>query len=146
MGRSIRQTITATFRECTARALSRRPPFFPSKLILDRLAAAVSYGHLDIAGYLLEKGADVHQRDSDGNTALHFCEDVESAQLLLSHGADPQARNEDGEGAIDSAIDDEIGDLVMLYLGLGCLPKASEDAIEEEDEDQAQHSEASEGS
>ena len=60
---------------------------------------------LAIVRRLLQSGANVHARDSDGNTTLHINALLESSQskydfvtnMLLDHGADPKARNNAGE-------------------------------------------------
>lgn len=38
-----------------------------------------------------------HQQDPDGDTPLHVCEELATAQALVGFGADPQARNFDGK-------------------------------------------------
>jgi len=47
-------------------------------------------GHLKIAQYLIELGADVNRKSVKGNTALHDCAEsgsLEILQLLLENGA-----------------------------------------------------------
>ena len=67
-------------------------------------AAAVSYGHVALARFLLERGADPNIRDNDDDTPLHVCETVECAELLLDAGAQLDARNSDGLQARDPAV------------------------------------------
>ena len=68
------------------------------------LGQAVTYGHLDIAKYLIEKGARVSGSNRDGNTPLHiaafFC-DFDIARLLLEQGANRGKKNRRGENALD---------------------------------------------
>jgi len=60
-------------------------------------AAAVSYGHLEIAKLLLERGADPNITDNDNDTPLHVCETVECAELLLAANARLDAVNSAGQ-------------------------------------------------
>ena len=58
------------------------------------LHCASVLGHVEICRYLLDHGAEVNSRNSDGQTLLHLsCEDghVEVTRLLLRHGADVTA-------------------------------------------------------
>lgn len=53
---------------------------------------AVSFGHLDIVKVLLDKGADVNARNTDGETPLKWAveeeeENKEVAACLRQHGA-----------------------------------------------------------
>jgi ankyrin repeat protein len=61
------------------------------------LHSAVASGQLEIARWLLERGADANRRQQGGFTPLHAAAqngDVALAQLLLVHGADPDLRTE----------------------------------------------------
>jgi len=60
-------------------------------------AAAVSYGHLEVAKLLLERGADPNITDNDNDTPLHVCETVECAELLLAANARLDAVNSAGQ-------------------------------------------------
>jgi len=51
--------------------------------------------HKELAAFLLEKGADVHQKDRKGSTPLHNCS-LEVAQLLVTYGADIHATDSKG--------------------------------------------------
>lgn len=54
------------------------------------LMIACYKGHLKIAQYLIELGADVNRKSVKGNTALHDCAEsgsLEILQLLLENGA-----------------------------------------------------------
>ncbi|KAK1947485.1 Ankyrin repeat-containing protein [Phytophthora citrophthora] len=81
--------------------------------------AAVSYNHMELVVFLLASGADVKLGDNDMDTPLHRCESAECAKLLLDHGADLNARNSDGQTPYDVAIEDEHQELKSLYENLG---------------------------
>lgn len=51
----------------------------------------------EIVEELINTGADVNARNSDGLTALHFADTPESLKILLKAGAKVDARNKDGE-------------------------------------------------
>lgn len=48
---------------------------------------------LDIADYLLLKGARVNKPNANGETALFFAKSVEAVHLLLRYGAKVDVRN-----------------------------------------------------
>ncbi len=99
-----------------------------------RLAAAVSYGHLELAKYLLSKGANVNLTDLDGNTALHFCESVAQAKLLVESGANVFAVNNLGHTAAQVALEDEFEDVIEYLVSCGC-PQPAPLEEQEQDED-----------
>jgi ankyrin repeat protein len=71
------------------------------------IVAASSEGQMKVIEYLLEKGADVNQKDKFGWTALIWAADnghAETVRYLISHGADVNAVGEDGS-ALRRAID-----------------------------------------
>jgi ankyrin repeat protein len=54
---------------------------------------------VDLAGLLIEHGADVTAQSKDGTTSLHwasFTGDVDLARFLIEHGADVEAESENG--------------------------------------------------
>lgn len=70
------------------------------------LNAATASNKLDIAQYLLMKGADVHFAQHGGITPLHAAahsgnEDL--VRILLDHQADPSSKNDKGETPMDMA-------------------------------------------
>ena len=74
-----------------------RPPESPVEMVSDALYIASRNGHIDIARWLLDHGADVHFKAFAGGTPLHwayFSGVRELIDLLLAHGADPEARDD----------------------------------------------------
>ncbi len=68
---------------------------------------AVFAGHEAVARLLMDRGADIHARSTNGSTALMMAarEGREAlAQLLLDRGADPDAVNEHGDNALAWAL------------------------------------------
>ena len=58
---------------------------------------ASSGGHLDLAWFLVEHGADVAARNKDGSTPVHESGHLDLAWLLVEHGADAAPQNSFGE-------------------------------------------------
>jgi ankyrin repeat protein len=67
------------------------------------LQAAASWDRVEMVEYLISKGADVNLVDSEGDTALHYCENAKIAEVLVEHGADPLLRNKYGLLPIEKA-------------------------------------------
>ena len=59
---------------------------------------------LEMAKFLISKGADVNATDKSGETPLHkVSEDVSIAKLYLEHGADIEAENNDGKNPYEES-------------------------------------------
>ncbi|KAI6241508.1 Protein phosphatase 1 regulatory subunit 27 [Aphelenchoides fujianensis] len=72
---------------------------------------AADIGNLEAVRLLLRKGADVNQKDEDGQTALHYAatnEFVDIVKCLIEAGADPSIRCNDGMTAADQTSNPEI--------------------------------------
>jgi ankyrin repeat protein len=55
---------------------------------------ASSGGHLDLARFLVEHGADAESQEKDGKTPLYSVSsrgDLDLARFLVGHGADAEA-------------------------------------------------------
>jgi hypothetical protein len=86
------------------------------------LSTAALHGHLDIAKYLIERGANVSATNNDGNTPLHvaaFLCRKEIVQLLLDKGASPLTKNGRGETSIDVISPPWSKPLADFYTGIG---------------------------
>jgi hypothetical protein len=70
----------------------------------------MSLEHVEVARYLLSRGASIDKKDAEGHTALLiacYCGDgtvTEMVELLLSAGADPNVRNEGGRTPISAHV------------------------------------------
>jgi uncharacterized protein len=72
------------------------------------LHAAAAGRHGDIAGLLIDAGAEVNAKQSHGWTPLHSAAangDGELVDRLIAAGADPAATNDDGKTAAEIATD-----------------------------------------
>lgn len=70
------------------------------------LHSAVAAGQLEIARWLVERGATVDARQQGGYTPLHSAAHgghLPLVELLLAHGADRALRTDDGRKAADLA-------------------------------------------
>lgn len=63
------------------------------------LMIALFYAFIDIAQYLLEKNANIHLRDINDRTALHYAIDgdnLDAVKFALKHRAEINARDDKG--------------------------------------------------
>jgi len=60
------------------------------------LYMSLAYGQPGSAGVLLKDGADVHTKEVDGVTPLHWASNKWVTRILLHDGADPNAKDNFG--------------------------------------------------
>eukprot|EP00913_Durusdinium_trenchii_P011144 g10466.t1 len=86
------------------------------------LSHAALHGRLEIAKFLIARGAKVQATNRDGNTPLHvaaFLCRSDIVKLLLDNGASPVVKNGRGETAIDVVSGEWNDQLGALYTGIG---------------------------
>jgi ankyrin repeat protein len=83
-------------------------------------------GHVDVARFLVENGADVNAKNNDDDTPLHGAAlngYVDVARFLVENGADVNAKDKNGKTPIDIAREKGHNDIVKL------LERAREEAV-----------------
>lgn len=89
-----------------------RAPFPPSSQDgWSPLHIAATDGHMEMAGLLMERGAEVDAKGHKEQTPLHWASrngHLKVQTVLLSHGADPALRDRDGRSAVDFAKDEAV--------------------------------------
>jgi ankyrin repeat protein len=84
------------------------------------LHPASGYSELEIVRYLVEHGADLDERNEDGDTALHFAVfgKTANAKYLIDSGANVNARNNEGKSPLNYAYEQgemEIYDYLIAH-------------------------------
>lgn len=54
----------------------------------------------------LSHGMDIHAKDEEGKTMLHYCTTKKAVELLMENGLDPRIKDNDGKTASEYARDD----------------------------------------
>jgi uncharacterized protein len=93
-------------------------------------ALACFFGHLDVARYLAEKGADIHAVASNGSgynalTAAVAAGRTETVGWLLERGLDPNYRYGSGYTPLLTAAANGHLEIVKLLLSHGANPRAT---------------------
>lgn len=92
----------------------------PNKYGLTALQQACVDGNLELANFLLERGADLSLVDSDGRSALHLASEqghLDIVSLLVNSAcADVNARNGCGQKAVDVAGNDQVRALLSQAM------------------------------
>ena len=95
-------------------------------------ALACFFGHLEIARFLAEKGADIHATASNGTgynalTAAVAAGRTETVQWLLERGLDPNYRYGPGYSPLLTAAANGHVEILKLVLAHGADPHATSD-------------------
>ncbi len=89
------------------------------ELLQSFFVKAASDDKLKICQYLIGFGVDINSTDSDGNTALHLADELETIEWLVNSGADLNRKNIKGELAVDPHFNDKYPcPKVLLKLAL----------------------------
>lgn len=87
------------------------------------LMMACAFGHEKIARLLIDKGANIHQKNDKGCDALMIASWIgyneKILELLLEKGADVHQKNEDGETALHKAAFNGSKEFVRILLDNG---------------------------
>ena len=81
------------------------------------LRVALLEGSLDIAGLLLDNGADIDYVDTDSRSSLYIMaleNDVKTVEFLLNHGANTELKDCDGRTALHVAAWQGYTDIVQV--------------------------------
>ncbi|MCE2993600.1 MAG: ankyrin repeat domain-containing protein [Candidatus Jidaibacter sp.] len=107
-----------------AKQIDNQNPFPQTKeyLLNWELYIALYYGHIEIAEFLIGKGANINAINKDGDTLLHIAVkegNKKIAKFLLNQGADINAANKDGDRPLHIASKDKVSlktlDILLKY-------------------------------
>ena len=93
-----------------------------NKISYEALSSAVSLGYLDAVKLMVAYGADVNQRDTDGDLPIISIAAMSSAHItkyLIKSGADVNSKSEDGTTALMFAVMRDRVPCVQLLLEAG---------------------------
>ncbi|WVF72126.1 hypothetical protein IAT40_006938 [Kwoniella sp. CBS 6097] len=100
--------------------------------------AASSYAHFELLEYLLSKGGNPNIQDDDGDTPLYVVESLEVARWLVEKGADLAHENEEGLTAAEALEEDhpEISQYLYSLLPNSNRPANTDPNGNDDDEDE----------
>lgn len=79
--------------------------------------AAASYGNTELLRYLLDNGGNANVQDSDGDTPLHHCENLDIIKLLIrDYNADYKLKNSEGLNVKEYFIEEDEFPEIIQYL------------------------------
>ena len=93
-----------------------------TKLNQTALQRSICFGHKEVASFLIERGANVNQRDWFGFSSLDnaiSCDRGDIAETLLQNGAEINAADEDGDTALHFAIAKKMIKMVNFLIKHG---------------------------
>jgi ankyrin repeat protein len=91
----------------------------PSKDGTTPLLLSISLDKLEIANYLIEKGADVNVSDENGLSPLHMAaesDDLELVQFLVAEGADLTAKTNKGNRPLALSVNNSKNNEIIKFL------------------------------
>lgn len=92
--------------------------------------AAASYAHTELLRKLCSEpyNGDINVRDSDGDTPLHHCEDVNAAKVIIEElGGDYKLTNDEGKTALEAFEEDgEFPELIQYMRQVSGAPSTEE--------------------
>jgi len=84
------------------------------------LQRAVGGGHLELATFLIERGANVNKKDKAGRTSIHWASiggNHECIAMLLEHKADPNEKTTSGLTALHSIVEENRIEAANVLIG-----------------------------
>ena len=100
---------------------------------------ASKYGHTEIVKFLIEKGADIEDKNNNGYTPLIWTSSygyTEIIKFLVEKGADIEAKNNNGDTPLICAFENRRIEIIKFLIEKGAnyevlLEKLDEDKREE---------------